>query len=309
MKNIALLSGATAILAALSVPAFAQTEIATGADAVGVSQVDDGISDIEDDVQDAFDRSNDADRFGPADRRQGLFGNMSASYSGSAGDSDSDDQSLAIAGRLSYNRAPFAQSVGLSIEFNEDNGTKTEEQVSAIYDAQYYFNDRMYAFALGLFEVDDLVDGINNSTGLADASEDGENYRTGFLGFGPGYRILNSDTTTWRVQAGVGVRYSQNGLQRQNEENNIGGDHSDTEVGYIASSRFYHRFNDNVFLTNDTDILASDEAADTLTNELGVNFKMSDQLATRASIKTEYEKDGDFDSTDNTLNVAVVYGF
>ncbi|SIS79644.1 DUF481 domain-containing protein [Paracoccus saliphilus] len=301
MKKITLLSGATAILTALSVPAFAQTEIATGAGATGVADVNDGITDIEDAVEDSFERSADPDRFGPSDRRQGLFGNMSLSYTGRTGNTENQD--FALAGRLQHNQAPFAQSIGLAIEFGEDDdGNKDKEEVSAIYDAQYYFNDRFYAFALGRINIDGLVDGYDNTDeSVRDFDEDDDLRRDGFLGFGPGYRVINTDTTTWRVQAGVGVRYTQTGLQHLQDE-------SETEVGYIASSRVYHRFNETVFVTNDTDYLTSSEGGDVLTNEFGVNFKMSDQLATRLSYTTEYQSDREI-RTDNTLGVAVVYGF
>lgn len=305
MKKIVLLSGATAILTALSIPAFAQTEIATGANATGVAGVDDNITDIEDAVEDSFDRSVDADRFGPSDRRQGLFGNMSLSYTGRTGNVENQD--FALAGRIQYNQAPFAQSIGLSIEFGEDDaGNKDKEEVSAIYDAQYYFNDRFYAFALGRFKIDGLVDGLDNATGARntqDALDEHEDLRRdGFLGFGPGYRVINTDTTTWRVQAGLGVRYTLTGAQHLNDEG------SETELGYIASSRVYHRFNDTVFITNDTDILSSDEGGDVVSNEFGVNFKMSNRLATRLSYTTEYQSERAI-RTDNTLGVAVVYGF
>ena len=301
MKKVTLLTGTAAIIAALSVPAFAQTEIATGASATGVSAVDDRITDIEDDVIDDFDRSNDPDRFGPSDRRQGLFGSMSLQYSGSTGNSEAQD--LAIAGRVSYNQAPFAQSVGLAIEFGEnDDGVKDTEEVSAIYDAQYYFNDRFYAFALGRFTVDGLVDGLDNADEtVRDFDEDDDLRRDGFLGFGPGYRVINTQDTAWRVQAGVGVRYTQTGLQHLTD------DGSETEVGYIVSSRLYHRFNEMMFVTNDTDFLSSD-ANDVITNELGLNFRMSEQLATRVSYQTEYQSDRAI-RTDNKLGVAIVYGF
>lgn len=300
MKNMTLLGGATAILTALSVPAFAQTEVITGADAAGITEVNDRISDIEDAVKDDFARSQDPDRFGPADRRQGLFGAMSLQYSGSTGNSESQD--LAIAGRVNYNQHPFAQSVSLAIEFGEnDNGDKDKEEVAAIYGAQYYFNDRFYAFALGRLNVDGLVDGEADYAGDDVAEELGDLRRDGFLGFGPGYRILNTESTTWRVQAGVGVRYTQTGQQYVDDE-------SDTELGYIVSSRLYHRINDMMFVTNDTDYLGSKDADDVITNELGLNFKMSDQLATRVSYSTEYQENRPI-RTDNTLGVAVVYGF
>lgn len=294
MKKVTLLTGTAAMLAVLSVPAFAQTERATGASAVGITAIDDRITDIEDVVQDDFDRSVDRDRFGPADRRTGLFGTASLSYTGRTGNVENQD--LAIAGRVNYNQGQFAQSVGISIEYGEnDDGERDQEETNAIYDAQYYFNDQFYAFALGSLKVDGLVNGTNRPTDLR---------RDGFLGFGPGYRIINTPDTAWRVQAGVGIRYQQTGAAFSD----VGGESSVTETGYIASSRFYHRFNDVVFLTNDTDYLGSSDASDRLTNELGVNFQVSDQLATRMSYRTEYVEDR-ATRTDNRLGIAVVYGF
>lgn len=292
MKKVTLLTSTAAILAALSVPAMAQTERATGATAVGITGIDDRIDDIETAVQDDFARSADADRFGPADRRTGLFGTMSLSYTGRTGNVENQD--LAIAGRVNYNMGQFAQSVGLSIEYGEnDDGERDQEETNAIYDAQYYFDDRLYAFALGSLKVDGLVNAGNRPTDLA---------RDGFIGFGPGYRVINTNDTAWRVQAGVGIRYQQTGLARSGLEG------SNTETGYIASSRFYHRFNENVFVTNDTDYLGSSDGQDRVTNELGVNFQVSEQLATRMSYRTEYVEDR-ATRTDNRLGLAVVYGF
>ena len=62
--------------------------------------------------------------------------------------------------------------------------------------------------------------------------------------------------------------------------------------------------------SNDTDILFSDQ--DTIvTNDLGVNFKMSDALSTRVSLRSEWDSDplANFDSAENTLGVSLVYGF
>lgn len=289
MKKVKLL-GTAAILAALSAPAFAQTEFATGGNVTGLSGIDDAITDVQDDVQDDFDRSADAYRFGPAERRQGLSGSMSLSYTGRTGNTENQD--LLIGGRVGYAQANWAQTVGLLIEFGEnDDGDRDEERVRGIYDANYYFNDQFYAFALGSFDINGMATGDNLR-------------RDGFIGAGPGYRVLNTDTTAWRVQAGVGYRYTQTGDQREGLEP----DSSDSDVAYIVSSRFYHRFNDQIFVTNDTDYLGSSDLQDRITNEFGVNFSMTDTLATRVSYTTEYLEDRAI-RTDNKLGVSIVYGF
>ncbi|MDO5528444.1 MAG: DUF481 domain-containing protein [Paracoccus sp. (in: a-proteobacteria)] len=283
MKKTALLAGATAISALFGTAALAQQEISTGATATGVGAIEDRLTDVEDAVRDDFARSQDAARFGPADRRQGTFGSVALTYNGSTGNSEA--QNLSVAGRVHHNQGPFAQSVGLLIEFSEnDAGEKDKQDTYAIYDAQYYFNDQFYAFGLGRIKVDGLAEGENLE-------------RDGLLAFGPGYRIINTPTTAWRVQAGVGIRYTK-----------PADGSSDTELGYIASSRFYHAFNDQFFVTNDTDYVTSKDAPDVISNELGLNYRMSDAFSTRVSYRSEYQEDRDV-RTDNRLGVSLVYGF
>ncbi len=290
MKKVTLLTGSAALIAALSAPAFAQTEMTAGANVTGVGSIDRAITDIQDDVQDDFDRSGDAYRFGPAERRQGLSGSMSLSYTGRTGNTENQD--LLIGGRVSYATPQWAQTVGLLIEFTEnDDGSKDQERVRGVYDAMYYINDQFYAFGLASFDINGTAEGDDLR-------------RDGFVGFGPGYRIINNDTTAWRVQAGIGYRYTQTADQRDGLE----ADSSSSDLAYIVSSRLYHRFNDNIFLTNDTDYLGAGDLQDRITNEFGVNFAMTDSLATRLSYTTEYVEDRAI-RTDNKLGVAVVYGF
>lgn len=311
MKKIALLTSASALAVLLGAPAFAQTEMSTGANATGVGAINERMNDVQDAVKDDFDRSSDEARFGPADRRTGTFGSVALTYTGRTGNTENQD--FALTGRLSHNQGPFQQSVGLLLEYGEnDDGQKDVEKTSVIYDGNYYFNDKFYAFALGRVTTDGLADDFEELSAEDYADRDGRLKRDAFLGFGPGYRIINNDTTAWRVQAGVGIRYTQ-AVDTVNEDGTLrdpAGDNlvSNTGTGYIVSSRFYHKFNDQFFLTNDTDFLSSKDSPDTATNELGLNFKMSDAFATRVSYKSEYVEDRDI-RTDNTLGVSLVYGF
>ncbi|PAU98246.1 DUF481 domain-containing protein [Paracoccus salipaludis] len=311
MKKISLLASASALAFVIGAPAFAQTEFAPGANVIGAGNINDQITDVEDAVQDDFDRSQDAARFGPADRQTGLFGSVALSYAGRTGNDENQDFSLA--GRLSHNAGQFQQSVGLLLEYGEDdNGDVDTERTSVIYDANYYFNDQFYAFALGRLSTDSLagdIDGLSDDQDYSDL--DGNLKRDAFFGVGPGYRIFNSDSTAWRVQAGVGIRYTKRFEVLTTDPIDpllgTGEFESDTDTGYIVSSRFYHKFNDQFFLTNDTDYLTSD-VNDVATNELGLNFRMAESFSTRVSYKTEYVSDRAI-RTDNTLGVSLVYGF
>jgi len=275
-KTSALGLGAVAALGLMTVTAFAQDTL------TGVRGVNDRLDDVERDVREDMDRANDAARFGNPEFNPGFSGSASLGYSGKTGNNETQDLSVGL--RLRHAQGPLVQTLGAVLDFQEANGSKTKQDVFAVYDANYYFNEQFYAFALARVQ----------TNGLADTAE--ETRRDAFVGVGPGYRFINTPTTTWRAQAGIGVSYLQQGDRT-----------SETETGYIASSRFFHQFNDTMFLTNDTDVLKSDSAL-RVNNDFGVNFRMTNAMSTRISYLTEYN-DSRAIRTDNKLGVSLVFGF
>ncbi len=281
MKYATLMATVSAFGLALTGPAaFAQTTL------TGIDTLDDRLDDIEETVEDDFERSEDESRFGNPEYRPGLSGSASLSYSGKTGNNES--QEFSAGARLRFAQGNFVQYVGVALDFADDDGSKIKEDIFAVYDANLYFNESFYGFVLGRVEKDGLAED-------ALVPED-EVRRDAFIGLGPGYRIFNTEQMTWRVQAGIGVSYLEDGAGN-----------SETETGYIASSRFFYAFNENVFMTNDTDVLTSD-AALRVNNDLGVNFKMTDVFSTRVSYLTEYN-DSRETETDNKLGFSLVYGF
>lgn len=248
----------------------------------GVRDLNDQIDDIEYDTRRDINRAEDNYRFGTPEARQGLSGSASLGYTGTSGQDDSQDFTLGA--RLRYAQGQLVQTIGVVLDYSEFEGETNQEDVFGVYDLNYFFNDSFYAFVLGRA----------TSDGLADAAD--ETKIDAFVGFGPGYRIVNTDQVSWRVQAGVGVSYLEDGL-----------DESDTEIGYIASSRLFYRISDTFFVTNDTDILSSD-AAFRVNNDLGANFQMSDRFVTRVSYLADYN-DSRETEYENKLGVSLVYGF
>jgi len=273
--------GAGVLAIAAAQAAFAPAAMAQVA-ITGVESVNDRIDDINEDVAEDMARAEDAARFGNPEFRPGLSGSASLGYSGKTGNNESQDITAGV--RLRFAQGQFVQTLGAALDFAESNNTATKEDVLAVYDANYYFDQNFYAFALARLEAD----------GLASTEDDVR--RDGFIGFGPGYRIVNTPDMTWRVQAGIGLSYLQDGARD-----------STTETGYLAASRFFYRINDNFFVTNDTDLLKSDSAL-RANNDLGLNVKMTDTLSTRVSYLTEYN-DSRAIKTDNKLGVSLVFGF
>lgn len=277
MTHATLLSTTTLLALVLS----AQTGVAQTT-VTGIRTIDDRITDINRAVQTDLDRANDELRFGNPEYRQGLSGSASLGYTGKTGAADSSDFSLGA--RLRYAQGPMVHNLGLVMDFSESGSIKTKEDVFAVYEANYYFNESMYGFALGRLKTDGLA------TLATDVKTDA------FLGFGPGFRIVNTPDMSWRLQAGIGMSYLKDGT-----------DVSDTETGYIASSRFYVRLGENMFATNDTDVLKSN-AALRVNNDLGLSFEMTEQFATRISYLTEYN-DSRAVRSENKLGVSLVYSF
>jgi putative salt-induced outer membrane protein len=276
-KTLRLLGASTLALAlAGGSAAFAQTTL------TGTQALNDRIDDVDQAVADDLARSEDTARFGNPEFRPGLSGSASLGYSGKTGNNDS--QELSVGARLRYASGAFVQTIGVALDYAESAGASTKEDVFAVYDANYYFNDQFYAFVLGRVETDGL------------ASTAGQVKTDAFVGVGPGWRVINNPDLTWRVQAGVGVSYLEDGT----------GD-SDTEAAAIASSRLFYGISPTVFLTNDTDILKSDSAL-RINNDIGVNYKMTDTLSTRVSYLTEYN-DSRAIRSDNKLGVSLVMGF
>ena len=277
MKHGFLLAGAAAAVLALGTGAGqAQTAL------TGIDTVDDRIDDIDRAARIDLERGNDPFRYGNPEYRNGLSGSASIGYTGKTGATDSSDFSLGA--RLRFADGPMVQNIGVVMDFSEDGSIKTKEDVFGIYDLNYYFDQSFYGFVLGRVKSDGIA-----ATAL-DVKTDA------FIGFGPGYRIINTPDVSWRLQAGIGVSYLEDGL-----ENSV------TETGYIASSRLFWRLSDWLFATNDTDILESDTAT-RVNNDLGLNIKMSEIFATRISYLTEYN-DSRAVKTENKLGVSLVYSF
>jgi putative salt-induced outer membrane protein len=273
-----LTTGAIAALLMTSVApmAFAQTTL------TGTRALDDRLDDIDTAVRDDLQRAEDVSRFGNPEFRPGLSGSASLGYAAKTGNQDT--QEFNMGARLRYAQGNFVQSIGMALDFAEANGTKSKEDVFGVYDAQYYFDPRFYGFVLGRVSSDGLA--VTADQVKTDA----------FIGVGPGYRVINTPDVTWRVQAGIGLSYLEDGTGVSN-----------SETGYIASSRFFWKLNDNLFATNDTDVLKSDTAL-RVNNDLGLNVKMTDAFSTRISYLTDYN-DSRAIRTDNKLGVSLVYSF
>ena len=237
--------------------------------------------DLQEDIEDDFER--DLDRFGNEGRELGFDGSVSLRGTASSGNTDTVD--LGFGANLGYFDGINGYGLQLNYTHSEDDGSVTEE--SLFYDLEYNrtFSPRFYGFAKVQGSVDEF-----------------SAYETDtFVGFGVGYRIYNTPDLQWSVQAGPGYRVADINSPLSSDIN---------EAALSISSNYLNRLNETTFVTNDTDIVTS-ESDTVVLNELGLNVAMTNTLALRTSLATEYHTDPQpgFDDTDNTFGVSLVYTF
>lgn len=267
--------GATILATTLATAASAQNAF-TGTN-IAEERNEDLLEAIEDDAE------RDLDRFGNEGRPQGFTGSFALRGIANSGNTDSLD--VGIGSDLNYVWGPNGIELQLSYAYGEDDGTKNEE--SLFYGLEYTrdLNPRLFGFGKIQGSVDEFSSFESDT----------------FVSFGAGYRIFNETDRQWSVQAGPGYRFAELSDVASADI---------SEAAFGASSDFAYKLTDTVFLTNDTDIITS--SADTVVyNDLAVSVAMTDALALRTSVLTEYHSDPEpgFTSTDNTFGISLVYSF
>lgn len=272
MKNAATVMLSAVIASFVAGSAFAQTT-AFG----NQNRVDDALENLNDDITDDFDR--DVNAYGNEGRELGFTGSLS--LRGTATDGNSDTIDLGVGAKFGFFDGLNGNDVTLVYSYSEDDTVRTENSVLFGYDYTREIGANTFVFGKAVYAFDEFS----------------SIERDALVSAGLGYRIFNTNALQWSVQAGPGYRMATDANNNDIEE-----------AAVSVSSDYLTRFSDTLFLTNDTDILASD--SDTyVTNELGLNVSMTDTLALRTSILTEYRSNPlpGFESTDNTFGVAVVY--
>lgn len=250
---------------------------------IGTATAGESIEDIELRTQREIAQAEDEARFGTSGIEQGFRGSLSLTGVATSGNTETVD--VGVGGRFTLGQGPINHSFGVAVEYGEAENVRDRNRVLGIYDLSYDLTPRIYVFGLARGEYDEFA-----SRNEVDA----------FFGVGPGYRIFNQPELAWRVQAGPGVRYTKN----------VDTGDDETELAGILSSRVYYQVTDDMFVTNDTDLLYSE--ADTLiSNEIALNTRIAGPIAGRVGLRTDYSTDPaeGQKSTDNRLSVGVVYSF
>jgi putative salt-induced outer membrane protein len=258
-------------LSLLGSTAFAQV--------LGDSAVDNRIETLNDDINDDFER--DDRQFGNSGRALGYDGSLALQANATSGNTDT--ATLGLGANMGYYDGTNGYEITLSYQYSENDSTVDED--SLLYDLEYTrdFGAAYYGFA----KLQGTIESIPFDT------------TDNFLGFGVGYKIYDTRDIQWSVQGGVGYRVADLNTA------------SDLNEGALSlSSNYSNQINETLAITNDTDIIGS-ESDTVVYNDLGFNVSMTETLALRTSLVTEYHTDPapGKDDTDNAFGVSLVYNF
>lgn len=240
----------------------------------------DSFEDLQEDITD--DAERDLRDFGNVGRQLGFDGSIA--FRGTLQNGNTDSLDMGLGTNLSYYDGQNGYELNLVYTYGETNGSKTEEGVTYGLEYNRDLTDRLFGYAQIQGSNDEFA-GVTNDT---------------FVGLGLGYRVVDTNTQQWSIQGGPGYRTA----------NLFGSTSGFEEAAFSIGSAYSISLNNAAVITMDTDIISSD--ADTVVfNDIAVSVALSDALALRTSLLTEFHTDPapGFDDTDNTLGMAIVYNF
>lgn len=306
---------AAALVAALASGSAAQAQqtpggaLAAGTGfGAGDNVVEETVEDIREEVEDDFER--DITRFGNEGRELGFRGSIALRATATSG--NSENTNIGLGAGLEYFDGLNGSSLSLAYTYFDD-GDGAEDVEENLYISTDYTRELgrdIFGYARGVAIYD------NAEPGDDDDATGGSEYRSDvFAGVGLGYRVVNSDSLQWSVQAGPGYRWYEPFGDDDPTTPEVENERA-SEAAVSLTSNLLYQFSSTVFVTNDTDVIASDANTSVL-NDLALNVALNESLSLRTSLLTEYQSDpgfdigtgAEFDSTDNTLGVAVVYSF
>lgn len=279
MKKTVFVLAATTVTVFASASAQAQSTAFENQDAA-----ESAVEGLEEQI--AEDRDRDLEAFGNNGRRLGSYGSLSARATTTSDDGD-DTTDLGIGLRYGNYDGVNGYDLSLSYNYGEADDEETQNNLLAGFDYRRDLSSNLFAFG----KLDVAFDGL--------ADEVGDYETDTFIGAGLGYRIFNDAQRQWSVQAGPGFRVAK--LVDEDEVR---------EAAASISSNYFQSLSETSYITNDTDIIASEESV-LVSNELALSVSMTSALALRTSLTTAFNDatDDGLGDARNTLGVSVVYNF
>lgn len=218
----------------------------------------------------------------------GWTGETSLTGSVTTGNTETTDIGLGL--KLQKDAGPWHHKFNALADFGRVNGENSRERYDFGYQIDRDINDLLYVYGNADYYLDDFG-----------AYQEGY-----FVGAGGGYKVILPDPIGWKLEGGAGFRSQE--TQDPVAPALLPLSVTDEEFALRGFSDFDYKFNDNVSLYNDTEILWA--SSDTyIWNEVGLTAKLSGNLAARASFRVDHHTDvvDGLENTDTITRFGIVY--
>lgn len=224
-----------------------------------------------------------------AAQSQGWTGEGSFGAGFTTGNTETTDASLGL--KLAREVGGWRPSVEAFADYGDTDGAETRNRVFLAGQLDRDFSERTYAFGRLSHERDEF-------SGFESRS---------FVGGGLGYRLLIGEQTSWAIEGGPGLKIDE--VRTVTAPVLAPGD-TEQSFSVIGASKFAHAFNDNVKLTNDTNMLYA-ETSTQIGNSLAITAGLTGALSARFSFDVRYDTEPPFgfEQTDTITRVSLVYAF
>lgn len=188
-------------------------------------------------------------------------------------------------------------ALNASGDYGETEGEESRNRIFLGSNLDRQVNDKLFTFAQLSYEKD-AFSGFESRT---------------FLGGGLGYDIFSAGPLKWSLRSGVGFKIDEieATLDTTTDPVTVVTPASTEETfGATGTSNWAYQFNENVSLTNDTDVIYA-ETSTQIINLLALSAGLTDTLSARLSYEVRHDTNPvqGFEATDTITRASLVYGF
>lgn len=220
---------------------------------------------------------------------EGWDGTVEFSLANATGNSETLNVGAALDAKNIIGR--YTHLVTAGINYGETDEVTTQNNLNLAYQLDIQLRDRTYGYGRAQYDRDEFS-GFENRL---------------FVGGGLGHYLIENEATTWKVEGGPGIRYTQ-----LEEPEPVPADFEDmeTEFAIYASSEYGHLIREGIQFTHSLDTVYT-QSNTSVKTVAALSTKLTDTLSSKVSYEVRYETDppeGN-ENTDTLLKASIMYGF
>lgn len=193
---------------------------------------------------------------------------------------------LGVGLKLKHQGDDWVQYGELAADYGETDSIETKNRIFAAGQVDRIFDDAFSGYGRLTWERDEFS-GFDNRY---------------FLGLGAAWKVLAGDATKWTLEGGPGYKIDEI------RETLTAPAVTEESVGVRAGSKFEHKFNDAVSLSNNTEVVYS-EASTQVANIIALSANLWGNLSARVSLDVRHDTNPlpGFEATDTATRFSLVY--